>query len=111
MKFVVYRHQNILDSDWADGDIVFVASTCFSESLLEGIFRRSAALRAGAKLVTAKLPTLGFDADVWVQERIVPCHMTWGVVDFFVLRRIESSPFGYEGNSANSVASSRSREF
>ena len=83
----------MLRSDWSDGDIVFVASLCFSETLIRSIFEEGRKLKAGAKLITChRLPSSDNVEDIALSslyslEQTVPCRLSWGWTDFFVLVR------------------------
>lgn len=86
-SFLVSRAENFLEADWFDGDIVFAASTCFSNAVVDKLFSLAEQMHKGAKLVTAKLPDYGLNGEVWTLERWVACEMSWGKTEFAVLMR------------------------
>jgi hypothetical protein len=87
MHYTLRREESFLETDWFDGDLVFAASICFSQSTLSRLFLHAEKLRPGSKLVTAKLPDIGYDTMIWKLERTLHCEMSWGRTEFFVLLR------------------------
>lgn len=85
------------DCDWAaDADIAFAACTCFSEPAMHRLFAATHRMRAGAKLLTAKVPDAGYDARAWALEGTGSCDMSWGLTEFLILRRLPHQQEGEE---------------
>ena len=45
---------NILEYDWYEADIVYIAAVCYPESLLEGIAERCCNLKKGTRVLSLK---------------------------------------------------------
>ena len=77
---------DILEFDWADGDVVFAHSTCFGKNLLREVFKKGANLKKGAILIMFNECCKGME-DIYelVEESKHP--MTWGLSDVFFFRR------------------------
>lgn len=80
-----WRHANILEDDWSDGDLVYVSSLCFADILLQGIFLRAQKLKPGSILLTSKVPE-GFENSFSVVKSVW-CKVSWGRTKIFVLIR------------------------
>jgi hypothetical protein len=80
------RHANLLDSDWSDGDLVFLSSLCFSDRLLQAAVDQGARLKMGARLLTTRLPER-FEMH-FALEKTFSAKMPWGRATVFVLVRI-----------------------
>ena len=54
---------SLLEKDWSDGDVVFVNSTCFDDSLMEAMGRQAERLKPGTYFVTFTkgLPSPAFE--------------------------------------------------
>lgn len=62
-QHVSFRCADLLESDWADADVVLLVSTCFPWELMAAIERRAAAtLRPGTVCITL---TKHFKGDAW----------------------------------------------
>jgi hypothetical protein len=72
---------DILELDWADADIVYSSSVCYSESLLDYITQASDLLKAGSRVVSLKALHL---SSKFTQEAEVSVKMSWGYNDAFV---------------------------
>ncbi|MSU75404.1 MAG: hypothetical protein EXS55_02745 [Candidatus Magasanikbacteria bacterium] len=49
---VDYIHKDLFDHDWSDGDVVFMQTTCFNESLMERLEEQAENLKPGSLVVT-----------------------------------------------------------
>ena len=78
----------MMSEDWSEADLVFVSSLTFSDSLLESIIAKGAALKIGAKFVTLRLPSISVYEAYYELVRQVPTKMSWGRVMAYVLVRI-----------------------
>lgn len=70
--------------DYSDADVVFIPSTCYSETLMSMIRRRATMLRAGAILITVS-QTLQSSAFELYTSLEVP--MSWGKSTIFIYTR------------------------
>lgn len=53
---VTFQCADIFTADWSDGDIVFVASTAFDESMMEQLSQQATRLKPGSRVITLSLP-------------------------------------------------------
>ncbi len=84
------RGDNFLDSDWSDADLVFAASLCFSDRLLQALADRGAKLRPGAVLLTLKLPER-YEPLYTLGKTVRSVKMSWGRANVYVLVRSAST--------------------
>ncbi len=49
---ISFQRASFLDVDWSDGDVIFINSTCFDETLLSDIARLGLALKDGTYIIT-----------------------------------------------------------
>ncbi len=83
-EFLVLQ-QDMNEVDWADADVVYMSSVCFSEALLEKLKERGKRLRSGARIIA--LNDLG-DGKTYRTICTADVRMTWGTVEAFVMERL-----------------------
>eukprot|EP01038_Epipyxis_sp_PR26KG_P005834 gene5834-8049_t len=82
---------NIIEVDWSDGDLIFISSLCYSDTLLETIFEQGANLKAGSKIITLKKPLLDNANDNFQLWKTITGKMSWGLVELYVyVRKVDS---------------------
>ena len=84
---VEVREGDMLLLDWSDADLVYLASTCFPDTLMQTLLRKFAQLKAGAVVLCLSVPdhfaqTMEMAAQEWVVTSV-------GRVRVFVLMRSE----------------------
>ena len=48
---IIVKQGDIFEADWSDADIIFVASVCFSNEMLEGVADKCASLKKGTRIL------------------------------------------------------------
>ena len=74
---------DILKVDWSNADIIYIASVCYPEPLMEGIIEKTKFLKKGTIIITLKLMTeMSLKA---IQHFKI--KMTWGSSDIYILEK------------------------
>lgn len=78
-------HQDMLEYDYQNADIIFINATCFSRQLIQQLSSRLEASKAGSKVIITSqmLPSPQFQLQQ--QTEIL---MSWGMCRVFVYRRL-----------------------
>ena len=78
-------HGDIVGVDWRDGDVVYVSSLCFPESLLREIEEKMRRLKAGSRILSLKafLPPPEFHL-----VRTCKVTMSWGPTSIYLYKRV-----------------------
>ena len=85
---IVYEHGNILEAEWGEGDLIFIASLLFGSPFMQQIHEKSLKCKKGSWLITlgARLPNsefifpdLPFNPDMhWQVMFMGRLAMSWG---------------------------------
>ena len=71
--------------DWSDGDVVYIASICFSDDLIRDIAEKGKALKSGAKIISLKKwPT----TEVYNLLYDLKIKMSWGNTSVYIMERL-----------------------
>ena len=75
---------SILEEDWADGDLIFANSTCFSPDLMSRMGEQGEKLQPGAYFITF---TKGLTSKAFELLEQVRLKMSWGPATVYIHRR------------------------
>lgn len=77
---------DLLKVDWSGADLVYMASICFPDELMDAVVEKSKALKVGAVVLTLKnFP----ENDCFEVRHQVRVRMTWGKTAVFVLQKVK----------------------
>eukprot|EP00826_Nyctotherus_ovalis_P032735 TRINITY_DN2635_c0_g1_i9.p1 TRINITY_DN2635_c0_g1~~TRINITY_DN2635_c0_g1_i9.p1 ORF type:complete len:290 (+),score=13.93 TRINITY_DN2635_c0_g1_i9:689-1558(+) len=71
--------------DWSDADVVYVASICFSEELVQELAEKGRALKSGTRIVSLKKWIIPEVYNVLFE---VKAKMSWGNTGVYIMERI-----------------------
>ena len=75
---------DILEYDWSDGDVIYVASTCFNVDFMEKIAVKAEQLKTGSKVITL---TKELPSEKFHQLSRNGYRMTWGVTTVYMYEK------------------------
>ena len=75
----------MLKIDWSEADIVYAASICYPEKLMNGIAERMKLLKKGTRMITLKMFEGTKDWNITHNLRV---KMTWGRTSVFILEKM-----------------------
>ena len=78
------KHGDLLKTNWADADILYISSVWFSDEMLEGINEMSNSLKVGTRIIT--LRTLPPNPK-WKTLKSYRSKMSWGSSEAYLLEK------------------------